>query len=384
MSLPIKKTGFIDRSRFQKQPLFAAFVDLKKAYDSVQHDLLWASLQRLGVHGSMLAAVQSLYNGGTMRMKISGRAGASGTARVGVRQGCPLSPTLFGIFFDDLHARLLADCPTAGLDCQGLSVPALFYADDVVLLSDTASGLQQLLDSMQGFCLASGLTISIPKTEVVVFGGGHHACAWAVAGQQLQRSQSFTYLGMLFHEDRHIKHAVQHRHAKALASLGSIFSRYRDLECVNSVQLLIHLQQAILQPSASYACEVWAPAAAVAGPLKELQQLQHSFLRRACRVGKNVPFPFLSFPFLSFPFLSFPFLSFPFLSFPFLSFPFLSFPFLSFPFLSFPFLSFPSFPFLSFPFLSFKNVQAEVMFQELRLVRWHDFWWRRVLQFWRL
>ena len=167
---------------------------------------------------------------------------------------------------------------------------------------------------MQGFCLASGLTISIPKTEVVVFGGGHHACAWAVAGQQLQRSQSFTHLGMLFHEDRHIKHAVQHRHAKALGSLGSIFSRYRDLKCANSVQLLIRLQQAILQPSAFHACEVWAPAAAVAGPLKELQQLQHSFLRRACRVGKNV--------------------------------------------------------------------QAEVMFQELRLVRWHDFWWRRVLQSW--
>ena len=54
-------------------------------------------------------------------------------------------------------------------------------------------------------------------------------------------------------------------------SLGSIFSRYRDLECANSVQLLIRLQQAILQPCSSYACEVWAPAAAVAGPLKELQ-----------------------------------------------------------------------------------------------------------------
>ncbi len=167
---------------------------------------------------------------------------------------------------------------------------------------------------MQGFWVANGLTIGIPKTEIVVFGGGHHACVWSVAGQQLQRSQSFTYLGMLFHEDRHIKHAIKHRQARALASLGSIFSRYRDLECANSVQLLIRLQQAILQPSASYACEVWAPAAAATGPLKELQQLQLSFMRRACRVGKNVP--------------------------------------------------------------------ADVMFQELRLVRWHDFWWRRVLQFW--
>ena len=38
-------------------------------------------------------------------------------------------------------------------------------------------------------------------TEVVVFGGGELVCTWNVAGQDLQRSQSFTYLGMLFHED---------------------------------------------------------------------------------------------------------------------------------------------------------------------------------------
>lgn len=92
----------IDRSKFQKQPLFTAFVDLKKAYDSVQHPLLWASLQQKGVHGKMLAAIQSLYAGGSMSMRVCGSSGASGTAQVGVRQGCPLSPTLFGLFFDDL------------------------------------------------------------------------------------------------------------------------------------------------------------------------------------------------------------------------------------------------------------------------------------------
>ena len=89
----------IDRSSFQKQPLFIMT-------DCLQHPLLWASLQRKGVHGKMRAAIQSLYSGGAMSMKTCGRAGAAGTAQVGVRQGCPLSPTLFGLFFDDLYSQL--------------------------------------------------------------------------------------------------------------------------------------------------------------------------------------------------------------------------------------------------------------------------------------
>ena len=45
----------MDRSRCQNHPLFAAFVDIGKAYDSMKHPLLWASLQRKEVHGKMLA-----------------------------------------------------------------------------------------------------------------------------------------------------------------------------------------------------------------------------------------------------------------------------------------------------------------------------------------
>ena len=93
--------------------------------------------------------------------------------------------------------QLQSDCPSAGVECRGTRIPSLFYADDVALLSASAQGLQQLLDSMQSFCAANGLTISIPKTEVVVFVGGHHDCVWKVAGQHLKCNKSFTYLGML-------------------------------------------------------------------------------------------------------------------------------------------------------------------------------------------
>ena len=81
-------------------------VDIQKAYDTVQHHLLWDRLESIGVGPRMLAAIKSLYSSGTLSMKVAGRAGQPRLQRMGVRQGCPLSPTLFGLFFDGLHDRL--------------------------------------------------------------------------------------------------------------------------------------------------------------------------------------------------------------------------------------------------------------------------------------
>ena len=83
---------------------------------------------------------------------------------MGVGQGCPLSPTLFGIFFDGLHQHIDATAPSSGLIMSsGRRVPFLCYADGVVLLSDTSAGLQHLIDGMHSFCVSLGLTISVAK-----------------------------------------------------------------------------------------------------------------------------------------------------------------------------------------------------------------------------
>ena len=75
-------------------------MDLRKAYDSVQHPFLWAPLQHKHIYGNMLAAIQSLYSVDAMSVEICGK--ASGIAQVGVRQGCPLSAILVGLFFHDI------------------------------------------------------------------------------------------------------------------------------------------------------------------------------------------------------------------------------------------------------------------------------------------
>ena len=116
------------------------------------------------------AGFQSLYVSGTLSMKMDGTTGKPAVQHMWVRQGCPISPTLFGIVFDGLHDHLQASAPSAGPQLRsGRWFSSLVYADDVVLLSFTPGGLQQLIDGMHEFRASMGVTIRPTKIEVVVF-----------------------------------------------------------------------------------------------------------------------------------------------------------------------------------------------------------------------
>ena len=130
----------IDKHRHAKQPLYLCFVDLKSAYDKVQWHLLWQLLQRLGIHGGMLGAIQSLYDGCILSMRVGGTCGVSHNPSIGLRQGCPLSATLFGILIDGLHHHLQTTCPDAWVQIQSLCLTDLVCADDICLIATAVAG----------------------------------------------------------------------------------------------------------------------------------------------------------------------------------------------------------------------------------------------------
>jgi hypothetical protein len=89
---------------------------------------------------------------------------------MGVKQGCRLSPLLFGLYLDGLQ-KFLEDKNLTHAPCfNGKHVPVLLYADDIALLSHSREGLQELLNRLEIFCHNRALTVSIDKTTVIVFG----------------------------------------------------------------------------------------------------------------------------------------------------------------------------------------------------------------------
>ena len=86
----------------------------------------------------------------------------------GLKQGDGLRPKLFNCFTADVMKMLLQvrDVPTL----DGIPVPALFFADDLVLMANSPAALQELINLFDTYCGANKLSINVNKTKTLVLG----------------------------------------------------------------------------------------------------------------------------------------------------------------------------------------------------------------------
>ena len=287
---------FVDRCKKNAQPLYCCFLDLKGAYDRVQRPLLWQALQRLGVHGEMLGALQSLYANSTVAMRVGGKTGLSVPSETGVRQGCPLSPTLFGLFLDGLHRYIALHCLDEGPVLHGgRRVPDLQYADDVTLLALSPEGLQRLIACASTFCASVGLAVSPAKTAVVVFASTSPVTfQWSCAGQPVQCCPSAKYLGLHLDSQYGVFHTLSFLHQKMWVAWSQLNRQYANQCCAMSCSLLLRAYHACVPPVATYACELWGVRNLPTPLRKQRSQLERShvqILRRIACVRATVPAP---------------------------------------------------------------------------------------------
>ncbi len=90
------------RRELKGKATYLTFVDLKKAYDTVPHEALFAKLSHFGVRGRSLTFIQKLYAKSKIRVRSGGSLSETVPLLRGVRQGCPLSSVLFNIFINDV------------------------------------------------------------------------------------------------------------------------------------------------------------------------------------------------------------------------------------------------------------------------------------------
>ena len=132
----------VDKYKSLNGGMFMCFLDASKAFDRVKHSVLFNKLTRRSVPGYIVSSwvtgmpSKQCESDGEIAFRV--RFGLNG-----VRQGGILSPYLFNVYMDDLSCLL--NCCNTGCVSGDTIINHLMYADDLVLISPSATGMKELL-----------------------------------------------------------------------------------------------------------------------------------------------------------------------------------------------------------------------------------------------
>ena len=143
-----------DAARNQKS-LYITTIDFSDAFGSVPHKLIKKNLCDIGFDACFTKSILNSYKDSYTRIFSNNRRSQSILFRKGVKQGCPLSPTLFNICIEPLLARLNA-CKEDGYHWLNSATTVQAYADDIIVFSDTEVGMRHLLSIVEHFCRYAG------------------------------------------------------------------------------------------------------------------------------------------------------------------------------------------------------------------------------------
>jgi hypothetical protein len=145
-------------------PLYAAILDVSKAFDSVSHASINRALRRFNYDAGSCALIEHIYTSCTTTLHLDGKEIGNTSVRRGVKQGCPLSPTLFNLVLDEMQACLPAE---SGVRFGSMNLNHIMFADDIILLAKNAAELQQLLDTANNFLQQRGLNLNAAKCSTL-------------------------------------------------------------------------------------------------------------------------------------------------------------------------------------------------------------------------
>ena len=243
-----------------KKRLYACFVDIRKAYDCTIRELLYKKLMTdYGVGGNFLRLLQSMYDNHKVYVRVTEGLLQPIHTKIGLKQGCGISPLLFNLFIDKITTIFDRSCDPVSLGREDLS--CLLWADDLILLSTSPEGLQNAINKTNCFYSDLGLQMNTKKTKIMVFNTRGIKLTdnnFYLGSSPLEIADNYQYLGIKFKPSGSFQFAVGElidKANKAWYAISNVLYQHKKLAVKKALQLF----DSLIRPILLYAVEFWLP-----------------------------------------------------------------------------------------------------------------------------
>jgi hypothetical protein len=198
--------------------LYATFIDFKKAFDSIDREMMFAILRHYGIPAEIVNAIRVMYDKSKSQVYVGGELSEPFKITTGVLQGDVLAPFLFIIVIDYISKQSACDfgylthkgsaptqqkqarppraCAKKPKESPERKLNDLSFADDISLLENDQARAQQQLNTMQQNASAVGLEISIEKTvQIQLNDKSQVKTHLTIDGKPIAIVDEFKYLG---------------------------------------------------------------------------------------------------------------------------------------------------------------------------------------------
>lgn len=284
--------AIIEEGRANGKRMYCCFVDFRKAFDTVPRARLMRRMQDLGVPKEIIWGIMALY--GSVIGHVRTPEGISDTVHstIGVKQGCPLSPTLFGMYIDEVSDYIDRE-GDRGAQLAGTWIPLLLYADDIVLIAESPEGMQKQLDAVHKFAEDSGLSVNLGKTKVMVFNTTpqwvrRSAPKFAYGQDIVEYTDTYTYLGVVFAGPKFtLKKAADARLSRAYAALGGLERMCSQIQ-FQEPRTKLWLFDTLVTSAMLYGVQIWGPSVDQ-DSWRSMERPLISMISRMIRAKASVP-----------------------------------------------------------------------------------------------
>lgn len=238
----------ISRSLDSRKYVDCVFLDFRKAFDTVPHQLLLYKLALLNIDPNVLNWIQNYLEGREQRVVLNGTISTSTRVTSGVPQGSVLGPLLFLIYINDIteniqsHIKLFAD------DC-------VLYRE--INTSDDLAMLQTDINILSSWCNQWKMSLNLSKCKHIRFSRSklHDSYSYLINGTVLCTVFEYVYLGVLFADSLKWNSHIERTIGKASKMFYFIRRNFRSASRNVKETLYFSLVRTILD----YACVVWDP-----------------------------------------------------------------------------------------------------------------------------